>query len=83
MDHEELGIMETIRDLKNREPFLPFRIGMTSGESYIVESPDLLALAKSQVVYCLPRSDRTAYLRVNQIATVDELEIKAIKRRKR
>jgi hypothetical protein len=81
MAEEEIGVLDTIRDLKNREPFVPFRITMTSGDGYLIESADLLALGKSQVIYCLPKSDRVAHLRLNQIATVEEFELKPRRRR--
>jgi hypothetical protein len=69
---EEENVVDTIRDLKHRDPFTPFRVVMTSGESHTVEDPDLLAMNESQLVYCFPRSSRVLYLRVNQIATVDD-----------
>jgi len=74
MAEEDLGPLDTIRDLKNREPFVPFRITMTSGENFVIEGSDLLAIGRAQLVYCLPKSDRVAHLRLNQIASVEELE---------
>ena len=70
----DVGILQTIRDLRRREPFIPFRIVMSSGESFTVENSELLAIGQSQLVYCLPYSDRVAHLRMNQIVTVEELE---------
>jgi hypothetical protein len=83
MASEEFGILETIRDLRSRDPFIPFRIVMTSGEGYLIENSELLAIAKTQVVYCFPRSDRVAHLRINQIASVEELDLKSERKRKR
>ena len=83
MAEEDLGPVDTIRDLKNREPFIPFRITMTSGESYVIEGSDLLAIGRSQLVYCLPHSDRVAHLRMNQIASVEELEARKNGRRRK
>ena len=73
MAEEEFGVLETIRELRVKEPFIPFRIVMTSGEGYVIENSELLAIGRSQLVYCLPRSDKTAHLRINQIAAVEEL----------
>ena len=81
-DAEELGILEVIRDLKARQPFVPFRLVMTRGEGVHIESADLMVLGKSQVIYCYPNSDRVAHLRFNQIASVEELELKSGRRRK-
>ena len=79
---EEFGFIETVREFRSRDPFVPFRITMTSGERYTIENPELLAFGKSQLVYCLPHSDRTAHLRMNQIASVQEVEVKAPRRRR-
>ena len=78
---DDLGALDTIRDLKNREPFVPFRIILSSGQGYVIEHSDLLALGKSQVIYCLPKSDRIAHLRLNQIAAIEELELKPGRRK--
>ena len=79
----EFGILDTIRHLHGRDPFIPFRIIMTSGDGYRIENSALLAIGKSQVVYCFPHSDRVAHLRLNQIASVEELDLKAERKRKR
>jgi len=73
---EELGILQTIRDLRKRDPFVPFRVVMASGEGFLIEDSELLAIGNSQLVYCFPRSDRVAHLRMSQIASVEELEVK-------
>jgi hypothetical protein len=81
---EDLGLLETIRDLRNRDPFIPFRVVMGSGESYVIENSELLAIGQSQLVYCRPKSDRVVYLRINQIAEVEDLgERQARKKRAR
>jgi len=74
---EDIGVLETIRDLRKRDPFVPFQIIMTSGEGYTIENSELLAIGRSQIVYCFPYSDRVAHLRMSQIASVQELEPKA------
>ncbi len=79
---EDLGVLHTIRDLRKRDPFVPFRVVMTSGESYVVENSELLAIGQSQLVYCLPHSDRIAHLRLSQIATIEENDVHRRPRRK-
>lgn len=69
---EELGVLETIRDLKAREPFGSFRIVMTSGDKYEIASGQNLVEMKSQLLYVIPRSDRVVFMRINQIAAVEE-----------
>ena len=69
---EETNTVDTIRDLKNREPFSAFKIVMTSGDHYLIEDPDALAIGSSQLHYYLPRTDKAIHLRLNQIAAVEE-----------
>lgn len=68
--------MDTILDLREKEPFLPFWIVMNSGERYAIENPNGLAVGGSQLHYYPPRSDKAIHLRISQIATVEELELK-------
>jgi hypothetical protein len=80
---EQQGLLDAVRDLKHRDPFTPFRIVMTSGEGYTIEHPDLLAMNESQLVYCLPRSNRVVYLRVSEMVTVDDIGERPAPRRRR
>ncbi len=72
-EHEELGVLETIRDLKVRDPFGRFRIVMTSGDKYLIERGENLVEMKSQLLYVIPRSDRVVFMRINQIAVVEQM----------
>ena len=71
MAEREETTLDTIRHLKRHEPFVPFRIIMTSGDRYLIEDPDALAIATSQLHY-YPRSGLGIHLRLNQIASVEE-----------
>jgi hypothetical protein len=73
---EDLGVLQTIRELRRRDPFVPFRVVMSSGDGYVIEDSELLAIGSSQLVYCYPHSDRVAHLRMSQIASVEELDAK-------
>jgi hypothetical protein len=79
---EDLGVLQTVRDLRRREPFIPFRVVMTSGDAYTVEDSELLAIGSSQLIYCFPHSDRVAHLRMNQISAIEELDAKSPRARK-
>jgi|HubBroStandDraft_1064217.scaffolds.fasta_scaffold2316942_1 hypothetical protein len=72
-DEQDLGVLQTIRDLRKRDPFIPFRVVMTSGDDYTIADSELLAIGNSQLIYCFPHSDRIAHLRLNQIAAIEEL----------
>lgn len=76
VDLLEHRMLETILMLKHREPFVQFQILMNSGDRYLIENPDLLAIGKSELAYYFPKSNRVAFLRSNQIAAVEQLEEK-------
>lgn len=67
-------MLENIKALKHREPFVKFEIVMTSGDRYQIENPDILAIGKSELAYYFPKSNRVAFLRTNQVAAVEQLE---------
>ena len=65
--------VENLRDLLEREPFLPFRLVMSSGKSYEVARPNLAMLLKSEVFVAFPDGERWAhvpYLHISSIETV-------------
>ena len=74
---EEESLLDAVRECKRRDPFTPFRVVMSSGESYTVENPELLAMNEHHLVYCLPHSGRVVYMRLNQISELDDLGEKA------
>jgi hypothetical protein len=67
-------MLDNLRELLRRDPFVPFRIVLTSGDRFDVLNPDLVAIGESQLFYCYPQSDRLAYLRLNQIAALETLD---------
>ena len=64
---------ENIRELLNREPFLPFRLIMTSGKTYEVVSPNSAALLKSEVFVVFPDGERWAHVPFLHIASIETL----------
>lgn len=67
-------MLDTLREMLHREPFAPFRIVLTSGSTYEVSNPDLVALGQTQITLYAPRSDRFSVLRLNQIAAFESLD---------
>jgi hypothetical protein len=70
MPGKDENTIDTIMHLKRREPFAPFSIVMSSGDRYLIENPDALAIATSQVHY-YPRTGMGIHMRINQIVTVE------------
>lgn len=58
----------------DREPFVPLRIILTSGQAYDITNPHLLALGETTMHVMQPRSNRYAILRLNQIASLQAPE---------
>lgn len=71
MAEEAEFVVDTVRDLKNREPFLPFLIVMTSGDRYLIDDPDALAIATTQLHYH-PRSGKGIHMLIDEIAIVEQ-----------
>jgi hypothetical protein len=64
------GTIDTIKHLKRQEPFVPFRIVLASGDKYLIENPDALAIATSQLHY-YPRTGMGIHMRLNQVAAIE------------
>jgi hypothetical protein len=67
-------MFETLREMLNREPFMAFRIVLTSGKEYDISNPELVAVGETQITVYAPRSDRFSILRVNQIASIESAQ---------
>lgn len=79
-------IAKVIRERLSKEPFEPFRIRASSGSSYLVSAPFLVALMKSEVFIAAANSDRWAqipYLHVAGIEDAGNGHTNGKKRRKR
>ena len=68
---EDVSPLDTIRDLKRQEPFVPFQIVLSSGDRYVVADPDALAIGTTQLFFYPPRS-AGVQLRINQIVAIEE-----------
>jgi tRNA A37 threonylcarbamoyladenosine synthetase subunit TsaC/SUA5/YrdC len=70
-DEDRSTIVSNIRELKAREPFVPFNIVMASGDKYLIEYCDNLVEMKTEYFYAAPGSDSFVLLRMNQITAVE------------
>ena len=67
-------MLDKIEELAKKEPFTPYRLLLTNGSSYDVLSPLMVAVGQTQIAYFYPKTDRIAYLRINQLAAIETLE---------
>lgn len=64
-------VAEAIIEMLERDPFQPFRIRASSGETYPVRQPGLVVLLKSQVFIAEPNSDRFSIVPLLHVAGVE------------
>jgi hypothetical protein len=63
---------EDIEELLAREPFIPFRIFLSSGDHFDVVRPYSVALGKNQIFIVLP-DDRWKFIPLRHVASVETL----------
>jgi hypothetical protein len=67
-----MNAQNSIRDMLRREPFRPFRVVTSSGESYTIRNPKLVVPMQSSVFIALPDDCWTVilYLHVTALETI-------------
>jgi hypothetical protein len=61
---------EFIRGLLRRQPFEPFRVIMSHGDSYVIKHPENAFLAGSRLIIYYPENDSLGYcslLHINDV----------------
>lgn len=66
-------IAENIRNLLRRDPFVPFRLILTSGGHYDVVNPELAVVLKSEVFIAFPDGERWAHVPLLHIASLETI----------
>jgi hypothetical protein len=61
---------QRIRELIDREPFVPFQIVMNSGDRIRIENPSLVSLDEAWLTYSPGRSNTMIQVRLNQLAFI-------------
>jgi hypothetical protein len=69
-EHEEISFEDELDRAMDADPFRPFVIKLTSGDSYRVTDPAHMVLGKSVVTYAHPKRGLT-FFRKNQMVAVD------------
>jgi hypothetical protein len=80
---EKVDLIDAILDLKKVEPFAPFRVVMTSGDKYLIESGETLVELRSQFFYASPKTKKFVLLRKAEIVAVEGEEEKPHRRSRR
>jgi len=71
-------MLDDLKSWLDNDPFVPFRVVVTSGNSFDVTSPYQLAIGETQFDYYFPHSDRKAVVRLNQLVSIETLEEKKL-----
>jgi len=66
-------VADTIRDALHREPFVPFRLVLSSGGGYDIRDPELVVVMKSEVFVAFPDGERSAHVPLLHIASLETL----------
>lgn len=75
---------ETFKEILRRRPFEPFRVVMSSGESYIVSHPEMVLVSNRTLVLVIPdpthpEGERIAFCSYLHIAHVEMLQSTRLK----
>jgi hypothetical protein len=60
-----------IHELLHRQPFAPFQLTLSSGQTIEVRHPEFVILTKNGIVVAYPDSDRVSICAFLHIASVD------------
>ena len=62
---------DEILEWLKRDPFVPFRITLSSGQGYDVRYPDLITVGRDIIQVAHPKSDFESVLRLVAVASLD------------
>ena len=63
-------MLDELKGWLAKKQFMPFRIALTDGSSYRVNSRFQIAIGKTQFMYCFPGSDRKVFIRADEMTSI-------------
>ena len=66
-------MIENIRLMLNRKPFLPFRI-VTASSRFEISDPAKVALGMSQIARVRPGTDRVDFIQVTEVTALEVID---------
>ena len=69
-----MGTQE-FKELLTHEPFEPFRIRLSSGDTYDVRNPDLVVVMKNRLFIAFPDGEHYAFCPFLHIAAVETVSL--------
>jgi len=65
---------ETLEELLHRQPFEPFEVHLSSGETYEIRHPEFGMLLRSKLLIGLPESDRFVVCSLLHVTSVKPVQ---------
>ena len=65
---------DTIREFVRRQPFEPFVIRLSNGETHEVRHPECLLVLKTKAILGYPEDDRSVHLSLIHVNAVETLQ---------
>lgn len=65
---------ETLREWLRRQPFEPFEIRLSNGETHHVRHPENVALGGTRVVVAYPDTERVVHCSLVHINTIEAMQ---------
>jgi hypothetical protein len=65
---------DTIRAWLTRQPFKPFALRLSSGETYQVRHPEFVAIGKTRIAVFNPDTDRFAHIALIHVNSIQALQ---------
>lgn len=65
---------DEIQKLLDADPFVPFQIALSSGQTYTIRNLGLVMLGKDLAFVAHPKSELHSVLRLVQIAAIDTID---------
>ena len=66
--------MDTIREWLRRQPFEPFVLKVSNGDSFEVRHPENIALAKTRIIVSDPETDRVVHVGLIHVNSIEALQ---------
>ncbi len=66
-------IRDDLRELLDRDPFVPFRLVLSSGRHYDVLDPQMTVLLKSEIFIAFPDGERSSLIPLLHVTSVETL----------
>lgn len=67
-------VRDELQKLLDADPFVPFQLTLSSGQTYVIRYPALMSIGKDIAFVAHSKSELQSIIRLTQIASVDTME---------